>query len=502
MNAWGLSPVHQLSAGILRVNGPYAEPLPSNTGLTDEAIDQEPLTIEGEVVDTDHGMLVFLQRSDLIWPTLAFEQPLNLAEKGAEEYFTKLVELLHEVFDDYAELYVMSKRVMRRIMTAFTALQHLTVPKVLLAVFAAAAVATEFCETPWSFTANAANLIDPTPAPPFSLSKPPSEFDRTPLQIPPRSPPTPTFNLPMPATGILRPGHGIAGGIVMPTDVSRIRLDAQEIYRRNVKSVMLIVVQWDGPVAEDEIPHLSDKPGKDGGPSLRKQASDSIAAGHPMMLHKTSSGSGVAIFKTTEFASTLLRDKGGEVTYYLTNCHVLDMKTVVQGATLPIFNDDLAAYSTSHTISIQNQSRNKDEDNPIIVFQPSSDARLVEAHPDIDVCVVAHTEARFWDYAGDPIPGIRPFSDLKVGERVFAIGNPSPGKEGPLTWSLTDGIISALRKGEEIQISAAIYHGNSGGGLFDEYGNLIGIPTKGYMETAQGFNFAIAADKIWTRYGK
>ena len=102
MNAWGLSPVHQLSAGILRVNGPYAEPLPSNTGLTDEAIDQEPLTIEGEVVDTDHGMLVFLQRSDLIWPTLAFEQPLNLAEKRAEEYFTKLVELLHEVFDDYA----------------------------------------------------------------------------------------------------------------------------------------------------------------------------------------------------------------------------------------------------------------------------------------------------------------------------------------------------------------------------------------------------------------
>src|SRR5580704_6086657 len=215
----------------------------------------------------------------------------------------------------------MSKRVMRRIMTAFTALQHLTVPKVLrrkasrqagqspamlLAVFAAAAVATEFCETPWSFTANAANLIDPTPAPPFSLSKPPSEFDRTPLQIPPRSPPTPTFNLPMPATGILKPGHGIAGGIVMPSDVSRIRLDAQEIYRRNVRSVMLIAVQWDGPVQEDEIPKLSDKPGKDGRPSLRKQAIDSIAAGHPIILHKTSTGSGVVIFKTTEFTSTLL----------------------------------------------------------------------------------------------------------------------------------------------------------------------------------------------------
>jgi serine protease Do len=53
-----------------------------------------------------------------------------------------------------------------------------------------------------------------------------------------------------------------------------------------------------------------------------------------------------------------------------------------------------------------------------------------------------------------------------------------------------------------IQMSVAIYHGNSGGGLFDEYGNLIGIPTRGYMEITQGFNFAVAADKIWTRYGK
>jgi S1-C subfamily serine protease len=309
----------------------------------------------------------------------------------------------------------------------------------------------------------------------------------------------------MPATGILKPGHGIAGGIVMPTDVSRIRLDAQEIYRRNVRSVMLIAVQWDGPVQEDEIPKLSDKPGKDGRPSLRKQAIDSIAAGHPIILHKTSTGSGVVIFKTTEFTSTLLRDKGGEVTYYLTNCHVLDMKTAVQGATLPIFNDDLNAYSTTHTIRIENQTRNEDEDKPTIVFQPSSDARLIEAHPDIDVCVIARTEEKSWGgfYAGDPIPGIRPFSDLKVGERVFAIGNPSfPDREDPLTWSLTEGIISALRKDEEIQMSAAIYHGNSGGGLFDEYGNLIGIPTRGYVEGTQGFNFAIAADKIWTRYGK
>jgi hypothetical protein len=90
-----------------------------------------------------------------------------------------------------------------------------------------------------------------------------------------------------------------------------------------------------------------------------------------------------------------------------------------------------------------------------------------------DLCVIARTETTeagfFWNrfYAGEPISGIRPFTNLKVGERVFAIGNPSPGKEGPLTWSLTEGIVSALRRDESIQMSAAIYHGNSGGGLFD-----------------------------------
>lgn len=92
MNAWGLSPMHQLSAGILRVNGPNAEPLPSNIGPTDEAIDQEPLTIEGEVVDTDHEMLIFPQRSDLIWPTLAF---IQTGEKNSHEIENYLSDCFH-----------------------------------------------------------------------------------------------------------------------------------------------------------------------------------------------------------------------------------------------------------------------------------------------------------------------------------------------------------------------------------------------------------------------
>src|SRR5258708_3862092 len=72
--------------------------------------------------------------------------------------------------------------------------------------------------------------------------------------------------------------------------------------------------------------------------------------------------------------------------------------------------------------------------------------------------------------------------DLKVGQSVFAIGNPFG-----LDQSLTTGIISALKRrlptasGREIsnviQTDAAINPGNSGGPLLDSAGRVIGVTT-------------------------
>lgn len=69
-------------------------------------------------------------------------------------------------------------------------------------------------------------------------------------------------------------------------------------------------------------------------------------------------------------------------------------------------------------------------------------------------------------------------SNLKVGQEVCVLGNPSG-----LFKSLSNGIISGLNRfandeGYElssIQTNAAINPGNSGGGLFDMYGNLVGV---------------------------
>lgn len=94
--------------------------------------------------------------------------------------------------------------------------------------------------------------------------------------------------------------------------------------------------------------------------------------------------------------------------------------------------------------------------------------------------------------------------DLKVGQKVFAIGNPFG-----LDWTLTTGIISALDRslpgdggnpGIEhlIQTDAAINPGNSGGPLLDSAGRLIGINTAIYSPSgaSAGIGFAVPVDTV------
>ena len=87
-------------------------------------------------------------------------------------------------------------------------------------------------------------------------------------------------------------------------------------------------------------------------------------------------------------------------------------------------------------------------------------------------------------------------SELVVGEPAIAIGNPL----GELGGTVTSGIISALDRsitidGETmtlLQTNAAINPGNSGGGLFNQYGELIGIVNaKSSGSDIEGLGFAI-----------
>lgn len=91
-------------------------------------------------------------------------------------------------------------------------------------------------------------------------------------------------------------------------------------------------------------------------------------------------------------------------------------------------------------------------------------------------------------------------SKLQMGQFVVAIGNPL----GQLGGTATAGIVSSLNRRitidgkdmELLQTDASINPGNSGGGLFDNYGNLIGIVVaKSSGNNIEGIGFAIPIDK-------
>ncbi len=123
------------------------------------------------------------------------------------------------------------------------------------------------------------------------------------------------------------------------------------------------------------------------------------------------------------------------------------------------------------------------------------DARLIGGEKDNDVAVIKIEADNLTPVTlGDS-------SKLVVGEAVYAIGNPL----GELTYSLTDGIVSALDRlittnstdesGRQesttlnvLQTNCAINPGNSGGPLFDSYGNVVGVVSAKYTQSSNGVN--------------
>src|SRR4029077_6820537 len=139
------------------------------------------------------------------------------------------------------------------------------------------------------------------------------------------------------------------------------------------------------------------------------------------------------------------------------------------------------------------------------------DAKLVGVAPERDLAVLKIDAP-----AGKltPLP-LGNSEGLKVGQSVFAIGNPFGFDQ-----SLTTGVVSALGREIQsesgapirsvIQTDAAINPGNSGGPLLDSSGRLIGVNTAIYSPSggSSGIGFAIPEhDVAWVvpdliRYGR
>jgi len=125
------------------------------------------------------------------------------------------------------------------------------------------------------------------------------------------------------------------------------------------------------------------------------------------------------------------------------------------------------------------------------------DATLVGRDPKTDLAVIKISAK-----------GLQPAvygdsNNLVVGELAVAIGNPL----GQLGGTVSEGIISALSRSINIdgemmtllQTTAAVNPGNSGGGLFNCYGELIGVVNaKSSGTDIEGIGFAIPVNTVKT----
>lgn len=154
-----------------------------------------------------------------------------------------------------------------------------------------------------------------------------------------------------------------------------------------------------------------------------------------------------------------------------------------------IVGDSYTLITNYHVIEDASKVRATAEDNSIFNF---SGVTYFDAENDIAIL-------RFKKSTELPPIKIADSDEVRVGDRVYAIGSPLSLKN-----TLSDGLVSAIREDKDghtdIQTTAPISPGSSGGVLLDRYGRAIGITYASYVN-GQNINLAIPsalfADKLY-----
>ena len=171
------------------------------------------------------------------------------------------------------------------------------------------------------------------------------------------------------------------------------------------------------------------------------------------------------VYPTSESGSGFLVDAEGRI---LTNAHVISGTAKIE-VTLPADGENIRYEAKVLAV---------DELNDLALIQIDADHKL-------------------------PFLPLGSSDDLKVGQKVLAIGNPFG-----LDHTLTTGVVSALGRTIKslsnrtiegvIQTDAAINPGNSGGPLLDSAGRLIGVNTQIVSPSGAfaGIGFAVPVDTV------
>jgi serine protease Do len=152
--------------------------------------------------------------------------------------------------------------------------------------------------------------------------------------------------------------------------------------------------------------------------------------------------------------------------YLITNYHVIEKETKIE---VTMFQKVRDGFEKKNFKNVKIEAINPFIDLALLKVEDLGDTKVKYA------------------YLGD-------IDKIKVGEKVFAIGNPLG-----LERTVTDGVISTINRAFEglvyIQTNADINPGNSGGPLFNLAGEVIGVTNMGYIFFG-GLGFAIPVDYV------
>ena len=80
-----------------------------------------------------------------------------------------------------------------------------------------------------------------------------------------------------------------------------------------------------------------------------------------------------------------------------------------------------------------------------------------------------------------------------IGEHIFVVGHPRG-----MYWTYAEGTVSAYRNessvGKVVQVNATVWFGNSGGGVFDADGKLLGICSR--LTKVPQMNYYVHLDSV------
>ena len=245
------------------------------------------------------------------------------------------------------------------------------------------------------------------------------------------------------------------------------------------------IVKKDGSAAPDR--QIYTRAGDDAGQERSLGAPDSGAAAGAELLPAGSSGRSAA-----EIYAALAPSCVG-VTTETTTTNVFGQVTsgAITGSGFLLSSD---GYILTNNHVIETAAQKGLEVKVMLYSGEEYTARIVGGDAKSDVALLK--------IDGKDLPAvlIGNFSNVQVGETVYAVGNPL----GELTYSMTSGIVSALERSITIsnndaitmfQIDAAINNGNSGGPVCNDRGEIIGIASAKYgANGVEGLGFAIPID--------